>query len=342
MTASYVDLCQGLARQPRRWLVTGAAGFIGSALTERLLELGQQVVGLDNFATGSPDNLRDLTERVGERAKGFHFVEGDIRDPSCCALACRGADLVLHQAAQVSVPRSLEDPRTTHECNVDGFVNVVLAARDAGAVRVVYASSSAVYGDLPRVPHVESRVGAPLSPYALTKRIDELYAELFARSYGIELVGLRYFNVFGRRQDPDGAYAAVIPRWLRLLLGGQSCTLFGDGLSTRDYCPVDDVVQANLLAALSPAAGAARVYNVGSGVATSLQELHDRVRQAAVHEGAQAGGEPRYAPARPGDPVHSQADIQAIVAALGFRPTSGLATPLARTAKWFARPRACR
>lgn len=335
--APYLDCCRSLARAPQRWLVTGVAGFIGSALAERLLGLGQTVIGLDNFMTGHRENIDDVVRRVGARAARLQLIEGDIRDRDACDLACRGADYVLHQAALGSVPWSLADPVTTHGCNVDGFVNVALAARDAGVRRMVYASSSAVYGDLAVLPHVETRVGEPLSPYGLSKRIDELYAAVYQRAYGLELVGLRYFNVFGRRQDPAGPYAAVIPRWIGLMLQGEPGTIFGAGDTSRDFCPVEDVVQANLLAALQAGPDASAVYNVGTGVGTTLVELYRMVRQAVAAVGVDEQLPPaRFSAPRVGDIDHSRADIGAAVAHLGYRPSPDLSAALERTVHWFA------
>ncbi|HEX7671616.1 MAG TPA: NAD-dependent epimerase/dehydratase family protein, partial [Polyangiaceae bacterium] len=254
MTA-YDEVRARLQGEPKCFLVTGAAGFIGSHLTETLLRLGQRVVGLDNFATGSRDNLSETLSGVSadERSR-FRFVEGDVRDPAACADAVRGVGFVLHQAALASVPRSMKDPLSTHAVNVDGFVNMLLAAHAAGVERFVYASSSSVYGDEEAQPKTEARIGAPLSPYAATKLIDEIYAGTFRRTHGVESVGLRYFNVFGPRQDPAGPYAAVIPRWVEGLLRGEPCVVFGDGSASRDFCFIDNVVQANLLAACLPGA----------------------------------------------------------------------------------------
>ena len=263
----YDDLQADLRQSPRRWLVTGAAGFIGSHLVETLLGLGQHVVGLDNFATGSRANVEAASAVHPDR---FRFVEGDIRSLDDCRAACEGVDVVLHQAALGSVPRSIKDPLATHATNVDGFVNMLVAARDAGIGRFVYASSSSVYGDHPGLPKVEDQIGTPLSPYAVSKRVDELYARTFQDHYPIETVGLRYFNVFGPRQDPNGPYAAVIPRWLGEMLDGTPSTIFGDGETSRDFCYVANVVQANLLAAFAPTDATGTVYNVAYGDRTTL------------------------------------------------------------------------
>jgi UDP-N-acetylglucosamine 4-epimerase len=335
----YLELCEELAARPRRWLVTGAAGFIGSALMERLLELGQEVVGLDNFATGHRANLDDVLRAVGpDRARRFTFLEGDIRDPESCRRACQGIDHVLHQAALGSVPRSVADPIGTHLANVDGFLHMMLAARDAQVVRAVYASSSSVYGDHPRLPKVEDQIGRQLSPYAVTKRVDELYAGVIQDSYRVELVGLRYFNVYGRRQDPNGPYAAVIPRWIGRLLAGQRCQIFGDGKNSRDFCYVDDVVQANLLAACTgDAAVTNQVYNVGANGRTDLIQLYEMIRDGLVPFRAEVASEtPEHTAAMPGDVRHSQADIGKLVAAFGFESTHEIRAGLRKTVAWFA------
>ncbi len=325
----YDDVQRQLRAEPRRWLVTGAAGFIGSALCEKLVDLGQKVIGLDNFSTGHRANLAALSSRI-------EVVEGDICDPDVCARASRGVDYVLHQAAIGSVPRSIDDPITTHRSNVDGFVNVLVAARDARARRFVYASSSSVYGDDPGLPKVEAQLGRCLSPYAVSKRINELYAMVFQDTYGIEVVGLRYFNVFGRRQDPNGPYAAVIPRWIDLLVDGKPCVIFGDGSASRDFCYVDNAVQANILAATGPAAITNEIYNVGCGGRTHLLDLFAMIRdQIARRMPAVKDARPVLEPPRPGDIPHSQADIQKIQSAFGYVPTHDVAGGMAETVTWF-------
>jgi UDP-N-acetylglucosamine 4-epimerase len=337
--SAYERLRQWLPTQPRRWLVTGAAGFIGSHLTETLLGLGQEVVGLDNFATGRRENVADVLAAVGPvRAARFRLIEGDIRDPATCATAMEGAACVLHQAALGSVPRSLKDPRTSHDVNVTGFMNVLLAARDAGVKRVVYASSSSVYGDHPALPKREETIGRPLSPYAVTKLADELYAEVFGKAYGLELVGLRYFNVFGPRQDPSGPYAAVIPLWFSALLRGSDVVINGDGETSRDFCYVANVVQANLLAAnASTAAALGHVYNVACGDRTTLNQLYEQIRgEVARHRPDVSSVGPRYAPFRAGDVRHSLADIGSATALLGFKPTHRVGEGLAEAAHWYS------
>ncbi len=327
-----------ITMQSRRWLVTGVAGFIGSHLLETLLGLGQEVVGLDNFATGRRSNLDDVRARVGADAWGrFTLIEGDIVDPDTCARACQGVQTVLHQAALGSVPRSIEDPQRSHAANVTGMLNMLVAARHAGVARFVYASSSSVYGDEPNLPKIENRIGRPLSPYAATKLFDEVYAEVFGRSYGLQTIGLRYFNVFGPRQDPNGPYAAVIPRWAAAILAGQPCIINGDGETSRDFCYVANAVQANLRAALveNPAA-VGQVYNVAVGGRTTLTQLHAMLAEAlrAVRPGLEVAP-PRYAEFRAGDVRHSEADISKAQRLLGYHPECDLSTGLQKSAPSF-------
>jgi UDP-N-acetylglucosamine/UDP-N-acetylgalactosamine 4-epimerase len=333
----YDALCERLVNEPKRWLITGVAGFIGSALLERLLDLGQTVVGVDNFVTGHVRNLEDVLAINPDQRLQFRFVEGDLTEPSVCREVCQEVDVVLHQAALGSVPRSIADPAATHASNVDAFVNVLVAAKDAGIPRVVYASSSSVYGDHAGLPKVEDRIGRPLSPYAATKRIDEIYAQVFHDVYAMQIVGLRYFNVFGRRQDPDGPYAAVIPRWIDLLMSERPCVIFGDGTSSRDFCYVDNVVQANLLAATAAPDRTGTVYNVGCNGRTDLLELFAVIRDALARDVPEvARAEPVHELPRPGDVAHSQAAIDKIQAALGYVPTHDLAAGMAETVAWFA------
>jgi UDP-N-acetylglucosamine 4-epimerase len=340
----FEELRQRLSARPRRFLVTGAAGFIGSHLTEKLLGWGQHVVALDNFATGTHDNLDDALRTLSPEARArFRFIEGDIRSSETCADAVKGVEIVLHQAALASVPRSMADPLSTHSANVDGFVNVLLAAAGAGVERVVYASSSSVYGDEAAEPKTEGRIGRPLSPYAASKLIDEVYAATFQRTHGIRSVGLRYFNVFGPRQDPAGPYAAVIPRWLQNLLKGEPCVVFGDGSSSRDFCFVDNVVQANVLAACSPEDRTELgVFNVACGARTTLLELFAAIREGvAVHRPEAGGAVLQFAPPRAGDIPHSFASIDRAREALGYEPSHDVARGMAETIAWYA-PRAAR
>jgi len=327
-----------LRARPRTWLVTGAAGFIGSNLLEALLRLDQRVVGLDNLSTGLRASLDEVRLSVGEVAwRRFTFQEADITDLAACRAACEGAEVVLHQAALGSVPRSIADPLGSHRANVDGFLNMLVAAKDAGVARFVYASSSSVYGDHPTLPKVEDAIGEPLSPYAATKLFDEVYAGVFARTYGVSAIGLRYFNVFGRRQRPEGPYAAVIPRWIATLLAGERCVINGDGETSRDFCHVENVVQANLLAGCTEHPDAAnQVYNVACGERTTLTELHAAIRDGltAMHP-AVAGLTPEHQGFRAGDVRHSLADIGKAARLLGYAPTHTLAAGLAEALPWY-------
>lgn len=341
MSASdvYEQACAQLRQAPRRWLVTGAAGFIGSHLVETLLALGQTVRGLDNFSTGHRRNLAQVQDSVGEQAwRRFTLIEGDIRDAPACARACSGVDIVLHQAALGSVPRSLREPQLYHDVNLGGFLCMLDAARAAGVGRFVYASSSAIYGDHPGLPKVEEHIGEPLSPYALSKHANELYARLYGRCYGSEAVGLRYFNVFGPRQDPLGAYAAVIPRWLAAMLAGETVRINGDGSTSRDFCYVANAVQANLLAATTTHRQAVNeVFNVAVNGRTSLLQLHGAM-QALLQE-ARPGlhcQTPQHGDFRDGDVRHSQADISRAARLLGYAPTHDLRQGLRQTVAWYA------
>ncbi|MEO5689580.1 MAG: SDR family oxidoreductase [Burkholderiaceae bacterium] len=323
-----------VAAAPRRWLVTGAAGFIGSHLLETLLATGQFVTTLDNFSTGHQHNYDKVRAAVGEdRWRNHLAITGDIADEATCRAACDGVDIVLHEAALGSVPRSLSDPLTTHRSNATGFLTMLLAARDAKVQRFVYAASSSTYGDSPSLPKVEDVIGRPLSPYAVTKYLDELYADVFGRAYGMPTIGLRYFNVFGPRQDPDGAYAAVIPRWIATMLEGRECVINGDGETSRDFCYVRNVVQANLRAALTSDADAiGRVYNVAVGQRTSLNELHAAL--AAAVEARRPDlhvPTPQHAPLRAGDVRHSLADISLARRLLGYEPSHTIAAGMIET-----------
>lgn len=325
-------------RTPRRWLVTGSAGFIGSHLIEHLLRAGQTVTSLDNFATGHRSNLDEVRAAVGEAAWARHtFIEGDIVDPATCQQACEGADIVLHQAALGSVPRSIEDPLRTHAVNATGFLNMLVAARDKGCARFVFAASSSTYGDHPGLPKVEDRIGNPLSPYAVTKYLDELYASVFTRTYGAQTVGLRYFNVFGARQDPNGAYAAVIPRWAARIARGETCDINGDGETSRDFCYIDNVVQANLRAALVPAEGAVHeVFNVAFGEQTTLNQLHTLLGEnlQALIPGLTLQP-PAYRDFRKGDVRHSLADVSKARNLLGYAPKFSVRAGLQQAMQWY-------
>lgn len=325
-------------QRPRRWVVTGVAGFIGSNLLEALLKLDQQVVGLDNLCLGKRGNLEDVRSLVSaEQWDRFRFIEGDIRDQAACGEACHGAELVLHQAALGSVPRSIEDPLFAHDNNVTGHLTMLMAAREAGVERFVYASSSSVYGDSPALPKGEGDLGRPLSPYAVSKLADELYSAVVARVYGLATVGLRYFNVFGRRQDPEGAYAAVIPRWIAAMIKGEPVYINGTGETSRDFCYVENVVQINLLAALTTSPEAVdQLYNAAVNARTTLNELFEMLRRGLLpfHPHLE-GAKPIYRDFRPGDVMHSQADISKAERLLGYRPTHTLQQGLGAALAWY-------
>jgi len=335
---TYPDLQARIKARPRQWLVTGAAGFIGSNLVETLLRLDQPVLGLDNFWTGKPENFERVRRAVGEeRWQRFRFIEGDIRSPETCKQACAGVDVVLHQAALGSVPRSIERPARTHDANVNGFLNMLTAARDAEVPRFVYASSSAVYGDHPGMPKVEHTIGKAMSPYGLSKRIDELYAGVFATCYGYRSIGLRYFNVFGPRQDPDGPYASVIPAWIGALLRGQPAYINGDGEASRDFCHVDNVVQANLLCAtVEDHRALNEAYNIALGEQTSLNELFETIRSLMAEQLPHlATVRPVHREPRRGDMKMSRADVGKAARLLGYRPLASLREGLRRTIDWY-------
>ena len=324
----YETALQRIKSRGRRWLVTGAAGFIGSHLAERLLALGQTVIGLDNFATGKRENL----------PAGIRFIEGDIRSFDACERACAGVDVVLHQAALGSVPRSVDDPIASTQANVAGFLNMLVAARDAGVARFVYASSSAVYGDHPTLPKVEPVTGRAMSPYGLTKQVNELYADVFDVCYGYKAIGLRYFNVYGPRQDPNGAYASVIPAWIGALLRGQVPYINGDGSAARDFCHVDNVVQANLLAAtVEDPAALGQAYNIALGDQTSLVELYALIRDGVARRFPEARAvQAVHRESRRGDVQFSCADIGKAERLLGYHPAVRIREGLAQTIAWYA------
>jgi UDP-N-acetylglucosamine 4-epimerase len=326
-----------LRQSTKTWLVTGVAGFIGSNLLETLLKLNQRVVGLDNFATGHRRNLEEVQILVtSEQWANFQFLQGDIRKLSDCMAACNGVDHVLHQAALGSVPRSLADPIDTNDTNVSGFLNMLVAARDAKVQSFTYAASSSTYGDHPALPKVEANIGNPLSPYAVTKNVNELYASVFSRSYGFKTIGLRYFNVFGPRQDPNGAYAAVIPKWAAALLQGQPVYINGDGETSRDFCYVSNVVQANLLAACADDGAKDQVYNVAVGDRTTLNDLFSALRYALQPYGVDPNTQAVHRDFRAGDVLHSQADIGKAQLMLGYAVTHRLSDGIAQSMRWYA------
>ncbi|MCI0537711.1 MAG: SDR family oxidoreductase [Verrucomicrobiales bacterium] len=338
--SKYIDVQGQIQASPKTWLITGVAGFIGSNLLEKLLRLDQKVVGIDNFSTGKVANLDEVKGVVSTKQwKRFRFVEADICDRDETQTVCIGVDYVLHQAALGSVPRSLADPELTNAVNVTGFLNVLVAARDQGAERFVYAASSSTYGDHPDLPKVEEVIGHPLSPYAVTKYVNELYAEVFGRCYAVQSVGLRYFNVFGPRQDPDGAYAAVIPRWAAAMIKNEPVYVNGDGETTRDFCFVDNAVQANLLAAtVANPDAVGQVYNIAVQTRTSLNQLfrllRDRLLPNCPHLQDVA---PIYLPFRAGDVRHSEADINKAKRLLGYLPTHTVEQGLDEALKWYRR-----
>jgi UDP-N-acetylglucosamine 4-epimerase len=338
MMNRYESVRRHLQIQPKTWLITGVAGFIGSNLLEQLLRLDQRVVGLDNFSTGKRSNLEEVGHLIPDAQwQGFTFVEGDIRELSTCHKVCKGVDYILHEAALGSVPRSIADPINSNENNVGGFLNMLVAARDAGVKRFVYAASSSTYGDHPALPKLEEHIGKPLSPYAVTKLVNELYADVFAGTYGMETMGLRYFNVFGPRQDPEGAYAAVIPCWIRALIKGEPVYINGDGETSRDFCFVENVIQMNILAATnSDPMAVNQVYNTAVNARTSLNELfaklHGRLLPHYSHIRESA---PVYRDFRQGDVLHSQADIGKAARLLGYAPTHKIDEGLDTALSWY-------
>ncbi|MEW8348309.1 MAG: NAD-dependent epimerase/dehydratase family protein [Candidatus Thiodiazotropha taylori] len=335
---TYESLKAHLKSQPSTWLITGVAGFIGSNLLETLLKLNQKVVGLDNFATGHAYNFDKVEAAVSaEQWSGFRFIEGDIRDLQTCHDACNGVDYVLHQAALGSVPRSLTDPITTNECNISGFLNMLVAGRDAEVKRFVYAASSSTYGDHPGLPKVEDKTGNPLSPYAVTKLVNEHYAQVFARCYDFNTIGLRYFNIFGQRQDPNGAYAAVIPKWVASMIDREDVFINGDGETSRDFCYIDNAVQANLLAATTTNPDATnQVYNVAVGDRTSLNQLFTKIRDILADRFDYLSDlAPVYRDFRAGDVRHSLANIDKASSLLGYQPSHNIDQGLTEAMSWY-------
>lgn len=327
-----------LLQSPKKWLITGVAGFIGSNILETLLKLDQHVVGLDNFATGFQENLDEVATLVNkEQWARFHFIQGDIRNISDCKLACEGIDYVLHNAALGSVPRSIEDPINTNASNIDGFLNMLIAARDANVKRFVYAASSSTYGDHPGLPKVEDKIGKPMSPYAVTKVVNELYSHAFSLAYGFNTIGLRYFNVFGQRQNPEGAYAAVIPKWIFSMISGNEVYINGDGETSRDFCYINNVIQANILAATTQHPDAInQVYNVAAGKRTTLNQLYDFIQALLIPKyPALTNAKPVYRDFRAGDVRHSLADISKANTLLGYTPTHDLYDGLKEALVWY-------
>lgn len=338
----YEQLQEHLKDNQSTWLVTGVAGFIGSNLLEKLLILNQKVVGLDSFDTGYQHNvdqaIQDANDITGkDLSNNFKFINGDIKKLSDCKLACDGVDYVLHQAALGSVPRSIEDPIATNEANINGFVNMLVASRDAKVKRFVYAASSSSYGDNPDLPKVEHMTGNPLSPYAVTKIVNELYANVFAKNYDFKTIGLRYFNIFGKRQDPNGAYAAVIPKWIDLMINREQVLINGDGMTSRDFCYVDNAVQANILAAVSSEEYKNEVYNVAVGDRTNLNDLFYSLRSTLIENDKQYSLNPKYQDFRDGDVRHSQANISKAKEMLSYQPSHSLIDGINEIIPWYIR-----
>ena len=336
--SEYKKILDNLSENPRKWLITGVAGFIGSNLLEALLKHNQIVVGLDNFVTGYQRNLDDVKNLVTPAEwKNFTFINGDIRKFEDCKKAAENVDFVLHEAAIGSVPRSIENPIFTNENNIDGFLNMLVASRDAGVKRFIYAASSSTYGDHYELPKVEDKIGKPLSPYAVTKYVNELYADVFARSYGLGSIGLRYFNVFGKRQDPEGAYAAVIPKWIGSMIKNEAVYINGDGETSRDFCYIDNVVQANILAALCENKDAInQVYNVAVGDRTTLNELYTDLHENLLPRYAHlAGVKAVHRDFRAGDIRHSLASVAKAKELFGYDPTYRVKDGLKFAMDWY-------
>ena len=332
----YETVKSSLKQDPKTWLVTGVAGFIGSNLLEHLLKLDQTVIGLDNFSTGYQRNLDEVKSEVTEEQwSRFKFIEGDIRDTAVCQQVVSGVDYVLHQAALGSVPRSVADPLTSNEVNVGGFLNMLQAAKDGNVKSFVYAASSSTYGDHPALPKVEENIGNPLSPYAVTKYVNELYANVYARTYDFKSIGLRYFNVFGKRQDPDGAYAAVIPKWTASMINQEDVFINGDGETSRDFCFIENVVQINILAATASDETKNEVYNVAVGDRTTLNELYSVISESLFSQGVLNIGEAKYRAFRKGDVRHSQADISKAEQHLGFKPSHNIKQGIQQAMPWY-------
>ena len=335
--SAYQECQEELIAHPKTWLITGVAGFIGSNLLGALLRLNQSVVGLDNFSTGYQHNLDEVQALVTpEQWSRFRFIEGDIRNLEDCLKACAGVDYVLHEAALGSVPRSIENPIATNETNISGFLNMLVGARDAGVSRFVYAASSSTYGDHPDLPKVEEKIGKPLSPYAVTKYVNELYADVFNRTYGLESIGLRYFNVFGPRQDPNGSYAAVIPRWIGAMIKGDEIYINGDGETSRDFCYIQNVIQINILAACTQNSEAInQVYNVAVGDRTSLNQLFEIISDCLLKSGLDYAGKLTHRDFRAGDVRHSLANIKKASELLGYSPKDRIKNSMPKVILWF-------
>ncbi len=334
--SQYEYILKQVEAEPKKWLITGVAGFIGSNLLETLLKLNQTVIGLDNFATGHQYNLDEVKSLVtSDQWKNFTFYQGDIRNLEDCQKVCVDVDYVLHQAALGSVPRSIADPILTNSANITGFLNMLVAARDAKVKSFTYAASSSTYGDHPALPKIEENIGKPLSPYAVTKYVNELYAEVFARTYGFKSIGLRYFNVFGKRQDPNGAYAAVIPKWTAAMIQGEEVFINGDGETSRDFCFIDNTVQANILAATAKDESKNKVYNVAMGDRTTLNDLFAAIKTALDDNEIKYNKQPVYREFRAGDVRHSQADVNKIATNLGYNGLYDVFEGVRKAMPWY-------
>jgi len=334
---NFLEACKNLEKNPKKWLITGVAGFIGSNILEKLLSLNQNVVGLDNLDTGSLENLNEVQSKVGDKLwKNFSFVNGDICDPKICNSCCEEVEIVLHQAALGSVPRSIENPTKTNRVNIEGFLNILEASKNSGISNFVYAASSSTYGDHPALPKKEDHIGKPLSPYAVTKYVNELYAEVYKRTYNFNSIGLRYFNVFGPRQSPEGAYSAVIPRWVSSVILDKEINIFGDGETSRDFCYIENVVQANILAATSANKEAInQIYNVAMNDSTSLNSLFKIIIQNLKALHIDYSLEPKYSDFRKGDVRHSMADINKAKDLLGYSPEFSLKEGIKKAMPWY-------
>ncbi len=333
---NYKDIINYLESNPSTWIVTGCAGFIGSNLIEALLKINQNVIGIDNFSTGNKNNLDEVSSILNRKQlSNFEFIEGDISDPSICQKICVNADYVLHQAALGSVPRSIDNPIASNQSNVTGHLNMLNAAKDNGVKSFVYAASSSTYGDHPDLPKIEHKIGKPLSPYAVTKLVNEMYANIFSLNYEFHSIGLRYFNVFGKRQDPQGAYAAVIPKWINGMINGEKIYINGDGSTSRDFCYIENVIQANILAAVCSNLKNSEVFNIAVGDRTSLSELFDLIRKSLLDNGVDYSQSPEYRDFREGDVKHSQADISKAKKILGFNPKFKINDGISQAVKWY-------
>jgi UDP-N-acetylglucosamine 4-epimerase len=334
--SNYQKIKMQLKSNPKVWLITGVAGFIGSNLLEHLLKLDQTIIGLDNFATGHQRNLDEVKGLVSEAQwQKFHFIEGDIREYETCIEAVKGVHYVLHQAALGSVPRSIADPIASNAANISGFLNMLQAAKEEGVESFTYAASSSTYGDHPALPKVEENIGNPLSPYAVTKLVNELYAGVYARTFGFKAIGLRYFNVFGKRQDPNGAYAAVIPKWIAAMIKNEPVYINGDGETSRDFCFIDNTVQMNILAATATDEAKDQIYNVAVGDRTTLNDLYNCIKISLESCGTQVGADPVYQDFRAGDVRHSQADISKAKIALGYSPEFTISNGVDKAMPWY-------